>query len=144
MPGVPCVFYPHWKKYKDDLKPMIEARKWAGVHSESEVKDEYASATGYQATVVGHNGWLILCLGDKANKQGFEGFTLAASNYSTMEGHNESYEIWVLSDKPRPEGVENVQGDNVQSTKGVKFLKDGQLYIHVGDKTYDMMGQTIK
>jgi alpha-amylase len=144
MPGVPCVFYPHWKKYKDDLKPMIEARKWAGVHSESEVKDEYASATGYQATVVGHNGWLILCLGDRANKQGFAGFTLAASNYSTMEGHNESYEIWVLSDKPRPEGVENVQGDNVQSTKGVKFLKDGQLYIHVGDKTYDMMGQTIK
>lgn len=29
MPGVPCVFYPHWQKYKADLKPMIDARKLA-------------------------------------------------------------------------------------------------------------------
>ena len=28
MPGVPCVFYPHWQKYKEDLKPMILARHW--------------------------------------------------------------------------------------------------------------------
>ena len=143
MPGVPCVFYPHWKKYKEDLKPMIIARKWAGVHSESEVKDEYATATGYQATVVGKNGWLILCLGDKANKQGFAGFTLAASNYSTMEGHNESFEIWVLSDKPKPTDVEDVEAEE-RSVKGEKFLKDGQLLIRKGDKTYNVMGQLIK
>ena len=142
MPGVPCVFYPHWYKYKADLKPMILARKWAGVHSESEVKDEYATATGYQATVVGKHGWLILCLGDKTG-QTFAGFTLAASNYSTQDGHNESYEIWVLSDQPRPTDMEEVQMDDVQSTKGVKFLKDGKLYIRMGDKTYDIMGQLI-
>lgn len=141
MPGIPCVFYPHWKKYKSDLKPMIVARKWAGVHNESEVKDEYSSATGYQATVVGHNGWLILCLGDKANKQGFDGYTLAASNYSTKDGHNESFEIWVNSNKPIPTDVENVQSGRAQ---GAKFIKDGQLYIRVGEKVYDVTGRQLK
>ncbi len=142
MPGVPCVFYPHWKKYKADLKPMILARKWAGVHSESEVKDEYSTATGYQATVVGKHGWLILCLGDKTG-QTFQGFTLAASNYSTQEGHNESFEIWVLSDQPRPTGIEEAKGEGLKA-KGHKFLKDGKLLIRMGENVYDAFGRRVK
>ena len=146
MPGVPCVFYPHWAKYKEDLKPMIIARKWAGVHSESEVKDEYATSTGYQATVVGKYGWLILCLGDKANGQGFQGYQLAASNYSTMDGHNESFEIWVNSSKakPMPLGVEETTSDF--SRKGIvqKYLQDGKLYIRCGEQVYDIMGKRLK
>ena len=141
MPGVPCVFYPHWYKYKADLKPMILARKWAGVHSESEVKDEYATATGYQATIVGKHGWLILCLGDKTG-QTFAGFTLAASNYSTQNGHNESYEIWVLSDQPRPTDMEEVTGDGLP-VRGEKFIENGRLFIRCGEKVYDIMGQLI-
>ena len=143
MPGVPCVFYPHWQRYKAELKPMILARKWAGVHSESEAKDEYATATGYQATVVGKHGWLILCLGDKTG-QTFQGFTLAASNYSTMEGHNESFEIWVLSDQPRPTGVEQPTSGSSLKGRGEKFLKDGKLFIRLGERVYDVMGQIIK
>lgn len=143
MPGVPCIFYPHWKKYKEDLKPMILARKWAGVHSESAVENEYSTATGYQATIVGHNGWLILCLGDKANKQGFgPDYKLAASNYSTKEGHNESFEIWVNSSKPMPTGLKTVNGERF-AEKAQKFLQDGKLFIRMGDKTYDMMGNAI-
>ena len=143
MPGVPCVFYPHWQKYKAELKPMIIARKWAGVHSESEVKDEYSTATGYQATVVGKYGWLILCLGDKANKQGFQGFTLAASNYSTREGHNESFEIWVNSskEKPVPTGIDKVPSDQVPSTK---VLRDGKLYIMYNGTMYNVQGNRVK
>ena len=144
MPGVPCVFYPHWAKYKEELKPMIVARKWAGVHSESEVKDEYSTATGYQATVVGKNGWLILCLGDRANRQGFDGYTLAASNYSTMEGHNESFEIWVNSSKAKPDPAGVELNPSVSPSRGEKFLRDGQLLIKVGEQLYDMMGQQIK
>jgi Glycosidases len=143
MPGVPCVFYPHWKKYKEDLKPMITARKWAGVHSESEVKDEYSTATGYQATIVGKNGWLILCLGDKANKQGFQGYTLAASNYSTMDGHNESFEMWVNSSKPIPTDIGD-QLSAISSQKVEKFIENGQLFIRHGEKTYDIFGNVIK
>ena len=145
MPGVPCIFYPHWAKYKEELKPMILARKWAGVHSESEVKDEYAETTGYQATIVGKHGWLILCLGDKANKQGFgPDYTLAASYYSTMDGHNESYEMWVNSSepKPNPQAIEEVSIQN-SDFSSEKILKDGLLLIRVGEKTYDVTGRLI-
>ena len=144
MPGVPCVFYPHWAKYKAELKPMIVARKWAGVHSESEVKDEYATSTGYQATVVGKHGWLILCLGDKANQQGFEGYTLVASNYSTMEGHNESFEIWVNSNQPRPTTDLEMANGEWRMANGEKFMKDGKLFIRVGETVYDMMGNRVR
>lgn len=143
MPGVPCVFYPHWQKYKEDLKPMIIARKWAGVHSESEVKDEYSTPTGYQATIVGKHGWLILCLGDKANKQGFQGYTLVASNYSSMDGHNESFEMWVLSDQPRPTDIEQVESGEL-SVKSEKFLENGQLFIRCGERVFDAQGKLVK
>lgn len=100
MPGVPCVFYPHWYKYKDEIKAMINARHLAGVHSESEVKDEQwdndgTRNTGYQATIVGKNGWLILCLGTKTGGN-FDGYTKVASGYHTFNSQiNESYEMWV-------------------------------------------------
>lgn len=147
MPGIPCVFYPHWKKYDGFLKPMIEARKLAGVHSESEVKDEYVSdgGTGYQATIVGKDGYLILCLGDKAH-QNFDGYKLMASYYETNDagqGKDASYQIWVNRTTPLPTGVEDVK-ENGEGTKGEKFLKNGQLFIRLGDKTYDLMGNIIK
>ena len=85
MPGVPCVFYPHWAKYKEELKPMINARHLAGVHSESAVSDEEAEQGGYKATIHGKNGNLILCLGNKANGT-FSGYRKVASG--------NGYAIW--------------------------------------------------
>ena len=88
MPGVPSVFYPHWAKYKDYIKPMINARHIAGVHSESEVKDESADHDGYQCTVVGKRGWLILQLGNRATDKSWD------DNYKLI-AHGNGYSIWV-------------------------------------------------
>jgi hypothetical protein len=62
MPGVPCVFYPHWAKYKDAIGKMVLARKAAGVHSESPVSDEAGNGY-YKATITGHHGSVRLLLG---------------------------------------------------------------------------------
>lgn len=62
MPGVPCVFYPHWKAHGAAIKPMILARKAVGVHSESAVSDDVVD-NGYRAYVTGTKGTLILELG---------------------------------------------------------------------------------
>ena len=62
MPGVPCIFYPHWKAHGAAIKPMILARKAVGVHSESAVSDEVVD-NGYRAYVTGTKGTLILELG---------------------------------------------------------------------------------
>ena len=77
MPGVPCVFYPHWAKYKDAIGKMILARKAAGVHSESLVSDEAGNGY-YKATITGKHGSIRLLLGPNS---GFnttpQGYTLA-------------------------------------------------------------------
>ena len=62
MPGVPCVFYPHWAKYKDAIGKMVLARKAAGVHSESKVTDEAGSGY-YKSTITGKHGSIRLLLG---------------------------------------------------------------------------------
>ncbi|MBQ2291465.1 MAG: starch-binding protein [Paludibacteraceae bacterium] len=77
MPGVPCVFYPHWAKYKDAIGKMILVRKAAGVHSESLVSDEAGNGY-YKATITGKHGSIRLLLGPNS---GFnttpQGYTLA-------------------------------------------------------------------
>ena len=65
MPGIPCVFYPHWVKYKDEIKSMIKARYIAGVHSESTVTEESGSGY-YKATIKGKTGEILLLLGSNS------------------------------------------------------------------------------
>lgn len=68
MPGVPCVFYPHWATFKDEIKAMIDARHATRVHSESEVLDE-AGDGYYRATITGKNGTIKLFLGPNSGWQ---------------------------------------------------------------------------
>ena len=101
MPGVPCVFYPHWVKYKDAIGKMVLARKAAGVHSESKVTDEAGNGY-YKSTITGKRGLIRLLLGPNS---GFNttpaGYTLAykggnfAMYYTTTEK-----EVPVLSITP--------------------------------------------
>ena len=79
MPGIPCVFYPHWVKYKEEIKPMIMARKLAGVHSESAVSDE-AAGSYYKATITGKTGSIIMYLGSAYNDAAPSGYTLACKD----------------------------------------------------------------
>ena len=74
MPGVPCVFYPHWVKYKDAIGKMVLARKAAGVHSESQVSDEAGNGF-YKSTITGKHGSIRLLLGPES------GFNTTPSGY---------------------------------------------------------------
>ncbi len=76
-PGIPCVFYPHWMKYKDAINKMIMARQLTGVHSESECSAESAGSGYYKVTVTGTNGMIRLLLGPEGIKDVPEGFQLA-------------------------------------------------------------------
>ena len=92
MPGVPCVFYPHWKEMKSEIGAMVLARKAVGVHSESSVQDE-ADGGGYRATVQGTNGYLILELGNKVSSSQ-SGYTKAASG--------SGYAMWIKTSSAMP------------------------------------------
>ena len=66
MPGTPCVFLPHWKQYKDQIKTMIQARQDVGITNQSRILEQYVVGDnqGYYLKVKGTNGTIILTLGN--------------------------------------------------------------------------------
>ncbi len=69
MPGTPCVFLPHWKVYKQDIKAMIDARELAGITNQStyEEASNTSSTTVYANTVHGTKGNLMVVVGRTAD-----------------------------------------------------------------------------
>lgn len=132
MPGVPCVFWPHWYKYKSDIKQMIHARKMAGIHSESTVQEESGSGY-YRATIQGKYGSVKLMLGsaarDDAQPQGYtqavKGSTYAM--YYTGSGNAiENVEVAPL-DVTKP--MFTVMGQQVDASYRGVVIQNGHKYI---------------
>lgn len=145
MPGVPCVFWPHWVKFKEEIKPLINARYKAGVHSESAVSDESGSGY-YKATIIGTNGSIRLLVGPNSGYNSTpDGYTLAGKglNYGVYYKMNSQRGDKNTERQDRTEGVEEVNGES-QKMKAEKFIQNGQLYIRCGEQVFDMMGNRIK
>lgn len=83
-PGVPCVFWPHWVKYKSDIKKMVMARQAVGIHSESTCEDESgADNSYYKVTVNGTNGKIRLLIGPNSGWDNTpSGYTLVCKSNS--------------------------------------------------------------
>jgi len=136
MPGVPCVFWPHWVKYKAEIKKMIDARRAVGIHSESKVTEE-AKSGYYRATVYGTRGQLKLMLGTAAADEQPAGYT------EVIKGTD--YALY-FSDQPETEGVEqtdaaqpapdrtqpmyNVTGQRVRADYRGVIIQNGHKYIN--------------
>ena len=77
-PGIPCVFWPHWRKHQTAIDQQIAARHAAGIHSQSDVrvtvKEKY-----YESLSQGKHGSLICRIGFAAPKDVPEGYYLACS-----------------------------------------------------------------
>lgn len=129
MPGIPCVFWPHWRKYSSEISQMIGIRKLAGIHSESEVSNEQGGTYAYSAEIQGHYRKVYLRLGKNRDK------TQPANTYKAMDG--EDYTIFVEVGS----GIDEV---TFGRGKGTKIVRNGQLYIRHGDKMYDMMGRLVE
>ena len=145
MPGVPCVFWPHWVTFKEQLKPLINARYKTGVHSESSVSDECGNGY-YKATITGTNGEIRLLLGPNS------GYNSTPSGY-TLAGKGTNYGVYYKTTsargdknterKDRTQGIEDVES-GVSKVKSEKFLENGQLFIRCGELVFDIMGRLVK
>lgn len=136
MPGIPCVFYPHWSCYKEEINKMIAIRKRAGIHSESKVLSEASASYQYSATVQGHRGQVVVRVGKNRIKTAPEGFELALEG-----GDNGQYTIFFAANAP--EGMDETKGEG-RKAKGQKFIENGRLYIRHGEKVYDVLGGRVK
>ena len=145
MPGVPCVFWPHWVTFKEQLKPLINARYKTGVHSESSVSDECGNGY-YKATITGTNGEIRLLLGPNS------GYNSTPSSY-TLAGKGTNYGVYYKTTsargdknterKDRTQGIEDVES-GVSKVKSEKFIENGQLYIRCGERVFDAQGRLMK
>lgn len=144
MPGVPLVFYPHWVKFKDKIKPMINARYKTGVHSESAVSDEAGNGY-YKATITGTNGEIRLLVGPNS------GYNTTPSGY-TLAVKGENYGVYYKTYTNRGDKDKNRQNltpvEEIKSqepiAKGDKFIENGQLFIRCGEQVFDLMGRKVK
>ena len=138
LPGVPCVFYPHWVKYKAEIKKMVLARRSAGIHSESQMT-ETAGSDYYEATVSGKYGQVILYLGTSATKAAPDGFLTASKGdgyamyYTTtnpiIDKGLEDVETAIPAlDWTEP--VYNVMGQQVDNTYRGIVIQNGHKYMN--------------
>jgi len=129
MPGVPCVFWPHWRTFPTQISQMIAARKLVGIHSESQVvSEETGGPYKYSATVEGHRGSLIVRLGSSRDTSTPDGYTLYTSG--------DLYSIFV---KVNPTALEQTTVTDVH-----KVMRDGRILILRDGQTYDMLGRIVE
>ena len=129
MPGIPCVFWPHWKYYQGEINRFIAIRKAAGIHSESEVTDEESGSSSYSATIHGHKANVVLRLGKNRDK------TVPAGFYQLADGDH--YTIFSQVEMAVPEIV-------VPKDQPTKFIQHGQLYIQRNGHLFDVTGKQIQ
>lgn len=135
MPGVPCVFYPHWVSYKEEINELIAIRKRAGIHSESEVLAEESGQYKYHATIQGHRGKVIVRVGKYRSQTVPEGYELAVEG-----GDRGAYTVYIAMN---PQGIAN-PSLTLPSREGKKFVENGKLYIRHGEHVYDIFGRIIQ
>lgn len=65
MPGTPCVFQPHWRAYRQEIKSMIEARKLAGITnmSDFETYRDYTNTPLYYVAQTKGTANLLVAVG---------------------------------------------------------------------------------
>jgi alpha-amylase len=88
MPGTPCIFQPHWRAYKQELKAMIDARKLAGITNTSTYNAFSGnSATSYAINVAGSKTNLLAVVGSGANSRGIN----TANWVKILSGYHYAY-----------------------------------------------------
>lgn len=86
MPGTPCIFQPHWRAYKQELKSMIEARKLAGITNMSNYVNKYSKKTCFANETTGDKAKLIVVVGNDT-----KAYTPSADYTQILEGYHYRY-----------------------------------------------------
>lgn len=125
MPGTPCVFLPHWKSCKQDIKQQILARKVAGIHNQSDY-ETIASTTGYYVVrTQGLQGELLCVVGKETEK--FTdipaGFTLIQSGKNYRYYLSSASEVtWISVPSGDYEEVQQIKLSAVSTSSDAKVV----------------------
>lgn len=112
-PGTPCVFLPHWKMYKNQIKRLIRVRNAVGVNNMSQVTVLKSAGDVYMARVTGTKGELVVRIGSTTDTP--EGYTDA-----DIKTQGNGYCVWTktavnLDDIQAPQEAFTVYFDNADT-----------------------------
>ena len=126
MPGTPCVFLPHWKDCKQDIKGLIDVRKAVGIVNTSGYT-ELAKNNDYYAieTYGANNKKLVTVVGNNTS-----GYTPSASEYvRIVDGYHYRYYMnkacntpWVDKASGYYKTAQNVTMTAVSTSAGAKLV----------------------
>lgn len=86
MPGTPCVFQPHWRAYKQEIKSMIEARKLAGITNMSNYTNKMVQTACFANETTGNKAKLIVVVGNNT-----KAYTPGTDYAQILEGYHYRY-----------------------------------------------------
>ena len=86
MPGTPCVFQPHWRAYKQEIKSMIEARKLADITNMSNYTNKMAQTACFANETTGNKAKLIVVVGNNTKT-----YTPGTDYAQILEGYHYRY-----------------------------------------------------
>lgn len=86
MPGTPCIFQPHWRAYKQELKSMIEARKLAGITNMSNYTNKLSQSNCFANETNGDKAKLIVVVGNNT-----AAYTSGADYTKILDGYHYRY-----------------------------------------------------
>lgn len=86
MPGTPCVFQPHWRAYKQEIKSMIEARKLAGITNMSNYTNKMVQPACFANETTGNKAKLIVVVGNNT-----KAYTPGTDYAQILEGYHYRY-----------------------------------------------------
>lgn len=132
-PGTPCVFLPHWKAYKEQIKTLIAIRNAVGVSNTSAVTVLKTTGNCYLARVTGSKGTLAVRIGSSSDVP--EGFSSA-----DIKASGNGYCVWTKTE------IIGGGGDTVEmpsslyvlgdlstgawkTDNGVRMTKDGNTFV---------------
>lgn len=131
-PGVPCVFWVHWRGLQKNIEAQIAARRLAGIHSQSDCEVKVRSGY-YESHTQGKNGTLICRIGAKAPATAPAGYTEVCGVANSWHYYLPS-DLASLSETPTQEVAISLFGRMLEiaspSVTSVKVVSiDGQVVM---------------
>ena len=141
-PGTPCIFLPHWKAYKAELKKLIALRNAVGIHNMSAVRVMKNESNCYMAEITGTKGKAVVKIGSaQVSPDGYSDSDIKASG--------NDYCVWSKvnggggGDDPTPQptvpaqlyllgNLEGAAGWGSTPGEGIKMTKNGDKFTVTG------------
>ena len=153
MPGTPCVFLKHWQAYRPEIKAMIEARRFAGIHNQSEAVNMATNRDYYSVRSTGTNCQLLCVVGTKTGS-----YTPNGSWTRILEGYHYAYYLpstmniaWVSMASGEYEGEQQIVLTAVSNNSDARLVYTldgttptaGSQHVASGTAITLPIGQTV-